>query len=132
MTRLKQLVGVLLLLTAGVACALEAPQISVAAQCIEGTDSALVQLQWPCVTGATQYQVYYRNPRSSTWVEDFLLATITDCGFELHLRWRQPGRVRSNLARTFHVRAAIDEAAMVLIPAGGCMMGQNGVAPPEH
>ncbi len=132
MTCLKQLVGVILLLTAGVACALEAPQVSVTAQCIEGTDSVLVQLQWPCVSGATQYQVYYRNPRSSTWVEDSLLATTTDCDYELRLRWRQLGRVRPSLARTFNVRAAIDEAAMVLVPAGQFVMGQNGVSTPEH
>ena len=51
-----------LLLAAGLAHALEAPQLSLSTQYNPELDCVQVQLSWPSVSGAEVYEVYYRDP----------------------------------------------------------------------
>ncbi|MFA7329433.1 MAG: SUMF1/EgtB/PvdO family nonheme iron enzyme [Candidatus Delongbacteria bacterium] len=107
------------------AFALEAPVVGISA--IAGLDSVYVNLNWSPVPGATSYSVYYQ-PRlaepatllGKTRAASFLTAVPNGW------TWYQQPDVLGFYS------VASDSAAMILIPAGQFIMGQAGVAMPEH
>ena len=104
-----------LLLTAGLAHALETPQLSLSTQYNPDLDCVQVQLSWPSVSGAEYYELYHRDPRNAAWQTDSLLTTTTNCEYSLRVPMLQVGRVRPNVARLFSVRAVTTVEEMPLV-----------------
>jgi formylglycine-generating enzyme required for sulfatase activity len=125
----RSLHGMLIL---GLACgslALEAPQVTISATS-DGIHTH-VQLDWATVDSAHVYEVWGRTIFAG---EDSLLVTTTETGCELLLPTGWDWQSQPDVAGFFAVVAIRihPEPSMVLVPAGGFMMGQTGVAVPEH
>ena len=129
--------ALLLGLIPGLVSALDAPVVSISATMVDDDghingDSVFVCLNWDLVPEANYYTVYYQPQLSNV---PALLGYASAAPFELSFPtdWGWAGS--PDVLGFFSVTAEsldVESPEMIAIPAGQFMMGQTGVATPEH